>query len=202
MTVTLSPPHPAEDQSNTERHWTAAEFYQSAAAGEFADPDRLELIHGRLQRLMQGERHANLGTRLSRRLRRALDPPLFAREEKPIHFAFDLELIPDLMFTCEEEYEGRHPEPEDVALLLEVTDSSVEYDLGEKALLYAQSGVADYWVVLASESAIVVHREPSPDGYKAVTRLAGGETLAPLAMPDVVWTVSELLGRTDAPKES
>ena len=176
-------------------HWTAEEFYRAASAGQFVDPDRLELIHGRLIRKMQGNRHANLTTRLSRRLRRALDPPLFAREEKPIHIDFDGEPIPDFMLTYQEEYAGRHPEPQDVALLVEVADTSVESDTGEKALLYAQAGVADYWVVLAEASAILVHRQPTLEGYQSVTRLSGDNTLSPLVAPDVAWTVSGLLDR-------
>lgn len=178
-----------------DRRWTADEFYKAASAGEFADPDRLELIHGRLVRLMQGNRHANLTTRLSRTLRRALDPPLFAREEKPVHIAFDGEPIPDLMLTYEEEYPGRHPEPKDVALLVEVADTSVEYDTGEKALLYARAGISDYWVVLAEAEAIIVHRTPAPSGYQSITRLSEQQTVSPLAASSVVWTVNALLKR-------
>ena len=200
MSTTLAPLSHSPDRSVTGHGWTTEEFYHAAAAGEIADPDRLELIHGRLIRLMQGQRHANLRSRVSRRLRRALDPPLFARDENPLHIAFDGEPVPDFMLTYQEEYEGRHPFPEDVALLVEVADSSADIDLGEKALLYAQAGIADYWVVLAEAQAIVVHRGPTAEGYREVTRLAGSETLSPLARPEVIWTVERLLGREDAPE--
>ncbi len=195
MSVTLSPPPPAEQRLEEERHWTVEEFYRAAAAGDFDDPDRLELVHGRLNRIMQGDRHANLCTRLSRQLRRALDPPLFARDEKPVHIAFDGEPIPDVMFTYQEQYEGRHPFPEDLALLVEVSDTSAAYDLGEKALLYAQAGITDYWVVLVNEAAIVRHREPTPEGYQSVARLMGSDVISPLAAPDAAWTVDPLLNR-------
>ncbi len=181
--------------SVSDRLWTAEEFYKAASAGAFKDPDRLELIHGRLVRRMQGQRHANLTNRLSRRLRRALDPPLFAREEKPVHLAFDSESIPDLMLTYEEEYPGRHPEPPDVALLIEVADTSVDSDLGEKALLYARAGISDYWVVLAEAEVIVVHRNPAPSGYQSIMRLSGEQTISPLTVPSAVWTVNALLDR-------
>ena len=199
MSITLSPPPPAE-QRPEDRHWTVEEFYRAAAAGQIDDPDRLELVHGRLNKIMQGDRHANLCSRLSRQLRRALDPPLFARDEKPIHIAFDGEPIPDVMFTYQEQYEGRHPFPEDVALLVEVSDTSAAYDLGEKALLYSQAGITDYWVVLVNEAAIVRHRQPTPEGYQQVTRLAGADTLSPLVVPEAVWTVNALLGRAGAPE--
>ena len=199
MSITLSPPPPAE-QRPEDRHWTVEEFYRAAAAGQIDDPDRLELVHGRLNKVMQGDRHANLCSRLSRQLRRALDPPLFARDEKPVHIAFDGEPIPDVMFTYQEEYEGRHPFPEDVALLVEVSDTSAAYDLGEKALLYSQAGITDYWVVLVNEAAIVRHRQPTSEGYQQVTRLAGADTLSPLVVPEAVWTVNALLGRAGAPE--
>jgi len=199
MSITLSPPPPAE-QRPEDRHWTVEEFYRAAAAGQIDDPDRLELVHGRLNKVMQGDRHANLCSRLSRQLRRALDPPLFARDEKPIHIAFDGEPIPDVMFTYQEQYEGRHPFPEDVALLVEVSDTSAAYDLGEKALLYSQAGITDYWVVLVNEAAIVRHRQPTSEGYQQVTRLAGADTLSPLVVPEAVWTVNALLEREGAPE--
>lgn len=197
MSITASLPLEAIEQKSKEQHWTAEEFYRAAAVGEFEDPDRLELVHGRLQRLMQGNRHANLRFRVSRRMRRAVDPPLFTRDENPLHVALDLVLIPDIMFTDQEEYEGRHPEPEDAALLVEIADSSADYDLGDKALLYAQAGIADYWVVLAEAQAIVVHRQPSPEGYQDVARLMGSDTLSPLAMPSAAWTIDALLGREE-----
>ena len=198
MSMTLSPPLVIGEQKNSERQWTVDEFYRAAAAGEFTDPDRLELVHGRLQRLMQGNRHANLRFRVSRRLRGRIDAPVFTRDENPLHFSNDLVLIPDIMFTDQEEYEGRHPAPSDVALLVEVADSSLEYDLGEKALLYAQAGIADYWVVAAEAQAVVVHRQPSSEGYEEVVRLTGEDVLSPLALPDAVWAVNQLLERTEA----
>lgn len=200
MSVTLSPPLPAE-QRPEDRRWTVEEFHRAAAAGHIDDPDRLELVHGRLNKIMQGDRHANLRARVSRRLRRVLDPPLFARDENPLHIAFDGEPIPDVMFIYQEEYEGRHPYPADVALLIEVADTSMLYDLGEKALLYAEAGITDYWVVLVNEPLVVVHRQPTAEGYREVTRLAGADTLSPLAAPEAVWTVDTLLGRAEASEE-
>ena len=142
---------------------------------------------------MQGERHANVRARLSRRLRIAIDPPLFVRDENPLHIASDIELIPDLMATYQEEYTGRHPLPEEAALLVEVADSSADYDLGEKANLYAQAGIADLWVVLVNEAAIVQLRQPTQDGYEFIVKLSGADTISPLALPNVTWSVNVLL---------
>jgi len=83
---------------------------------------------------------------------------------------------------------------------VEVSDTSAAYDLGEKALLYSQAGITDYWVVLVNEAAIVRHRQPTSEGYQQVTRLAGADTLSPLVVPEAVWTVNALLGRAGAPE--
>ena len=179
-----------------DRLWAMEEFYRAASAGEFADPGRLEIIHGRiLEKMPEGGRHTGLRRRLARRLRDVLEPHCFVCEECPLRIAFDSEPIPDVMFTHQEDYGDSHPTPAEVALLLEVADSSVERDTGEKALLYAQAGISDYWVVLVEAEAIVVHRTPAPSGYQSVTHLSGEQTISPLTVPSAVWTVNALLGR-------
>ena len=199
MSITFSPPLTANEPHLSERHWTAEEFYRAAAAGQFAYPGRMELIHGRIQEKMpEGGRHTVLRRRIARRLRAALEPHSFVCEECPLRIAFDGEPIPDILFTREEDYGDQHLTPADVVLLLEVSDSSLEYDLGGKALLYAQAGIDDYWVVAAEAQTVVVHRQPSPNGYAEVTRLSGADTLSPLARPEAVWTVNDLLGRGEA----
>ena len=145
-----------------------------------------------------GERHTGLRRRIARRLRNALEPSSFVCEECPLRIAFDGEPIPDILFTRKEDYGDQHPTPTDVVLLIAVSDSALEYDLGGKALLYAQAGILDYWVVVAAEAAVVRHRQPSPDGYQEVVRLTGTDTLSPLVLPGAAWTISELLGRAEA----
>ncbi len=193
MSVTLAPPLPAE-QRPEDRHWTVEEFHRAASAGVFNDPGRLEIIHGRIvEKMPEGGRHTGMRRRIARRLRAALEPGSFVCEECPLRIAFDGEPIPDVMFTRKEDYGSQHPTPEDVVLLIEVSDTTVAYDIGGKALLYAQAGIRDYWVVLVNEAAIVRHRGPSAEGYQEVVRLAGADTLSPLAKPEAVWTVSALL---------
>ena len=197
MSVTLSPPRQAEEQTEG-RHWTVQEFYLAAATGAFADPGRLEIIHGRIiEKMPEGGRHAGMRRRIARRLRAALEPGSFVCEECPLRIAFDGEPIPDVMFTRKEDYGDQHPTPEDVVLLVEVSDTTTAYDLGGKADLYAQAGVTDYWVVLVSDLAIVQHRQPTPEGYSDVVRRAGQDMISPLAAPYTVWTVTALLGRDE-----
>ena len=129
-----------------------------------------------------------------------MKPALQVREHCPIaiagdtHADTDILAIEDLGSECEK----RHSGPEDTLLLVEVSDLTKCYDLGEKASIYAQAGINDYWVVLVNEEAIVVHRKPMLGKYQNVMRLTGTNTLSPLAMPGIAWAINELLGRIEA----
>jgi Uma2 family endonuclease len=90
-------------------------------------------------------------------------------------------------------YKDRHPTPTDVFLLIEVADSSLNYDRGPKLKAYARAGIPEIWIVNLSDLLVEMHRDPSPDGYKSVKTLRPGEKTSPLAFPDVQLDISELL---------
>ncbi len=185
-------------------HWTVDALERATDAGVFEHPERLELIHGRIiEKMPQNAPHASSRRRLGRLLRRAMEPPFLVMEESPLRLALDGEPVPDILVATgrEEEYEREHPTQAAVVLVVEISHTTGVYDLGEKARLYAEANIEDYWAVLVSENAVVVHREPTPSGYSHVTRLSGADTLSALALPDAVWTIDTLLGREDAPEE-
>jgi Uma2 family endonuclease len=82
-----------------------------------------------------------------------------------------------------------------VILLVEVSDTSADYDTGGKADLYAQAGILDYWVVLLNTREVLVHRSPGPEGYGSVARLDEDASIAALAASDIVLSVRGLLAR-------
>jgi Uma2 family endonuclease len=82
--------------------------------------------------------------------------------------------------------------PSSASLVIEVADSSRSYDLGVKARLYARAGIPDYWVVDPRKDRIVVHREPSPPGYRDLTPVSRGVVTAP-RHPSVRVDVDQLL---------
>ena len=184
-----------------EYHWTVENFYQAADAGVFQEPKRLELIHGRIiEKRPPSPQHVTSRLWVARQLRTALEPKFYVVEEAPLHIAFDGEPIPDVSVVSGKtlDYVKRHPVPDEVLLLIEVAVSSADYDLGEKALLYAQAGMRDYWVVLPEEQQIVVHRSPSIDGYLSVITVGMNETILPLTASDVSFSVRDLLMATAA----
>ncbi len=203
MTLTLEKPAlivnpPTHDtQQPAEFHWTVDSYYKAYDAGVFGYDARLELIHGRITvKMPPGPPYASLADIVAEMLRNALQPPWIIREEKPIHIAFDGEPVPDISVVrgTRADYRMHHPSPEDVSLIVEVSDTTVLYDLGGKSLLYAQAGIEDYWVVLVNDGAITKHRKPTPCGYQSVVKLSGADVISPLCAPEAVWTVDALLG--------
>jgi len=92
--------------------------------------------------------------------------------------------------------------PASVILAIEVSDTSLRYDIGEKASLYASVGIADYWVVDIPNEQVRIFRDPQPDaqqpfgfGYAIVTLHPRTDTIAPLSMPNGMILVDDLLLR-------
>ena len=76
--------------------------------------------------------------------------------------------LPDLAVVKAQSYSARRPVPEDVFLLIEVSDSSWAYDMGEKMRLYAEAGVPEYWIVDIPHRSLIVHTDPADGRYRHV----------------------------------
>lgn len=102
---------------------------------------------------------------------------------------------PDICIAAppESRYDERHPLSEDIYWLIEVSNSTLTYDLAEKARSYAQGKIQEYWVLDIKGSQLWVHREPENGEYQSVRRFSSGK-VAPLAFPEIEVEVSRLLG--------
>lgn len=102
---------------------------------------------------------------------------------------------PDICVAAppESRYDKRHPVPEDIYWLIEVSNSTLTYDLEEKARAYAQSKIQEYWVLDIKGSQLWVHREPENGEYRSVRRFSSGKVTL-LAFPEFEVEVSKLLG--------
>lgn len=84
-------------------------------------------------------------------------------------------------------------EARDVRLAVEIADSSLAQDLGEKARFYAAHGIPDYWVIDLLNKRLVLHRNPSETGYGSVTEQSWSDTASPLIAPEVQMVLSDVL---------
>jgi Uma2 family endonuclease len=99
---------------------------------------------------------------------------------------------PDLLWLVAGDYRKRHPSAADVRLAIEVSDSSLQSDLREKADLYAESGIAEYWIVDANTPCIHVYRTPQGNQYTDRAIVKPPNTISPLAAPDAGLDLSDL----------
>jgi Uma2 family endonuclease len=109
--------------------------------------------------------------------------------------ALDSAPEPDIVWAKPKSYDDRHPLPKEVLLVVEVADSSLEIDCGEKAELYSEAGIADYWVVDVQHRTVHVFRKPTKKGYADEQVCKPGQELSPLAFPDVTIDLKELFAK-------
>ena len=168
-----------------------------AQAGVLKEDDRVELIEGEIVEMAPiGSRHAACVNRLTRIFSQQLGQRALLAVQNPINLGERSEPQPDmaLLRPTGDCYATAHPGPEDIFLLIEVADTSVDYDREVKVSLYARSGVTELWLVDLTSARIEVYRSPGPDGYRQTEILGADEHLAPSAFPDVVLPAREILG--------
>ena len=85
-----------------------------------------------------------------------------------------------------------YPQPEDIRLLIEVSDTTLRYDLKTKSRLYARSGIAEYWVVDLDGRSVHVHRQPENGIYAEISKHEADETISTLSNPVAILAVARL----------
>ncbi len=100
-----------------------------------------------------------------------------------------------LLRPTPDQYKTRHPGPDQVLLLIEVADASLEYDREKKLPSYGRAGIAESWLINLEEETIEVYRGPHPAGYESTTILRAGAKARPLAFADVEVDVADLMRR-------
>ncbi len=175
------------------------QYERMVEAGVFAGPfhQRVEFIRGEVRQMNPiGVEHAvvvNFLTRWS--IQNTDGEQIECGIQNPIRLPdCDSSPQPDITWLVKKRY-SEHPEPADVLLLIEVADTSLQLDSGEKMELYAEAAISEYWVVDIEGRALIVHRNPGADGYRDTKILSGADTIHPLADPEVSLTVNEVFSR-------
>jgi len=178
------------------KRWTRTDCQALEASGLWAI-ERLELIEGDLISKMGKNWPHVSATALVLKWLAAVFGPLHAIQDAPLDVSPEdnptNEPEPDLTVLKQPclAYETANPGPSDVLLLVEISDSTVAFDLGIKARLYARAGIAEYWVVDVTGRRIVVHRAPRGGVYETVTAYHAGQSIEPLAAPDKSFSVND-----------
>ncbi len=139
-----------------------------------------ELIDGFLiERMSIGSKHASTVKRLNRKLSLLIEDKAIISVQDPIHIDEYNEPEPDiaLLNLREDFYAESHPTPEEVLLIIEVADSTVETDRTIKKTLYAEAGIAEFWLVNLKENTVERYSSPKNGNYRLAEILESGETI-------------------------
>ena len=176
------------------RLFTVEEYHRMAEAGIFHPDERVELIEGDVVEMAPiGPRHAGCVINANRLFFTRLGDRAVVSPQNPVVIQPRSEPQPDLLLLRRRavSYSRELPTAEDVLLAVEVADTTIRFDRLVKARLYAGAGIAEFWLFLAMDGAVEVYRAPAAGGYTSVTRLDPGQTVSPLAFPDVAFTVTD-----------
>lgn len=180
------------------RRWTVDEYRHLSEAGILSDDDRVELLEGWIvPKMTHNPPHDWMVSRLTRLLLGAVGEQWVVRTQCAINTA-DSEPEPDIAIVNgpDDRYLERHPQAEDVAVVIEVADTSVRKDRA-KASIYAAAGVPEYWIINLVNEQVEVHRDPQPAQRVYGSRnVLSGTDVARLLLGDTVGiesAVSQLL---------
>ena len=170
MSTAIEMEHDVEDGIEAEpvrRRFTVDEFQRMGEAGIFAPDERVELIDGEVIRMSPiGPEHVRCVFALDDYLRAVVGPEVRISIQMPVQLAGS-QPQPDVALLLRSDLRrDQLPSPAACLLVVEVGDSTVEFDRKKKRLDYAQAGIAEYWVLDLPAQRIVVHLEPAAGDYR------------------------------------
>lgn len=183
--------------------WTREAFHRLFDLGVLQDGERVELIEGELLAMpVPKPPHAASLVLTHETLTQVFGAGFHVRIQSPLALGEYSEPEPDVAAVRgrARDYANDHPTPADTVLVIEVSDTTLRYDRGRKASLYARVGISDYWILNLQERCIEVMRDPvpmegTPYGAEYSTRFSvpGDGEVAPLAAPDYPVKAADLL---------
>ena len=175
--------------------WTVEQYHQMIETGILTPRDRVELIQGEIVDVSpQKPVQAVLICLLADFLREQLQGSAYVRSQLPITLS-DSEPSPDLAIVrgTARSYITQHPLPDDIFLLIEVSNTTLAFDLGTKAEVYAIARIQEYWALDCQENRLHLFRDPRSGRYQQERIISERENISPLAFPNLILTLDELL---------
>jgi Uma2 family endonuclease len=182
--------------ANVRHKLTVSDYYRMGDAGILHEDSRVELIEGELIDMSPiGSWHAGIVTQLASVLTMAAGTKAIISSQNPIHLNDHCVPQPDLMVLKPrlDFYKSALPDSSDVLVLIEVADSSIDYDRKTKLPLYARSGVQEFWIIDLNAKRLERYTQPNETGYGQCETLDKTATVSPAALPDVAIDLSRIL---------
>jgi Uma2 family endonuclease len=178
-------------------HFNVDEYHRMVEVGLLSEDSRVELIEGEIVELSPiGSTHGGTVKRSSAFLNRTLSDAVIVSVQDPIRLSDYSEPQPDiaLLKPRKDFYSKSHPTAEDVLVVIEVADTSLNYDRNVKLPLYARAGTPEAWLMVLAKDVIEVHSQPKNGKYQKVQRLKRGKALTSPTLRKFTCRVEDLIG--------
>ncbi len=182
-------------RAEIKRHrFTAEEYHRMAEVGLLREDARVELIGGEILDMSPiGWRHAECVNRLNKVLVRLVGDFYAVNVQNPIALGERDEPQPDLALVKEDPNRRRLPGPEDVVLIMEVSDTTLAYDKNVKLPPYAGAGIPESWILDLQGRKVEVHTNPGPEGYLNAREVGPGEQIRAATIEGLALSLDEIL---------
>lgn len=177
------------------RLWNIDEYHRMLEMGIITADERVELIEGQVIPMSaKNPPHAATTLCASDYLKRLLAEVALVRVQDPIELSQYSEPEPDIAVVRidSRKYIDHHPQPDEVFLVIEVADTTLETDRKQKAPLYAKARITEYWILDVNQRQVDVFREPNLAGYSQQFILEENVTISLVAFPEITVETSQL----------
>lgn len=158
-------------------------------------PEKSELLDGEIREKMSQNGPHYVSVKKCRRWMVSLFEDEYVFSQSPISLSRHDNPEPDVFVATQPEtaYLSVKPPATEITIVVEISDSTLEYDREEKGPRYAAGGIPEYWIVDVNARTLIVYREPTSTGYTSEVTLTENDTISPLAAPQAVIPVQDLL---------
>ena len=175
----------------------SAKMYDAMIENAILDEnDNVELLDGEIiEKMSKGTKHTAITRIITKFFYRILDENTVIQVQDPIRLKDASEPEPDIIlaFPDEKNYAERHPQPKDILLIIEVSDSTLQFDRLNKGLAYSRNGIRQYLIVNVENRTIEDYQNPSEDGYGSKQTYKIGDKFTLLAFPEIEISVADFL---------
>ncbi len=177
--------------ATTRKQFTVDEYHRLIDWGFFAEQENIELIRGDIIQISPKRTpHSVCNSLLWKALYNLIGEQAEIRVQEPIFIPPNSEPEPDLVIavTKDDDYLSSHPSPGDILVVMEISDSTLQYDQETKLSLYAEAGISNYWIFNLGENHLEVYTQPFSDNkgqfyYRSKQIVLSNETKT-ISIPD------------------
>ena len=180
--------------SAVKHRFTVGEYHRMGEAGIFAEDDRVELVDGEVVEIAPiSWRHAHCVRQLINLLPGLVGDRYLVDAQNPIALGEYGEPQPDVVLLVRELTTGRLPIPGEVALLVEVAESSLEFDRNVKLPRYSEAAIREVWIANLRDNLVEVYSAPGPQGYRSIQRFGRDERIVSATLPGLALDLAQII---------